>query len=99
MRTGRLEIEDALIGREFAVQEPRGILDELDVGAVEFGEGLLVFALHHDLRLRLQGFEAKFLQAFDTQVLALGHLYADTSRAALRVRDSIDIAGSTGVLR
>lgn len=67
MRTGRLEIEDALIGREFAVQEPGGILDEFDVGAVEFGESLLVFALHHDLRLGFERVGAVPLQVFDRE--------------------------------
>jgi hypothetical protein len=94
-----LEIKNLWFIIELLVEQAGGVFNKLGEGTIHLCEGLLILTFYHDLGLSLQGFKAKFLQAFDTQVLAFGHLYADTSRAALRVRDAIDIAGSTGVLR
>ena len=99
MGAGNLKINNLWFIVELLVEQAGGVFNKFGEGTIHLCEGLLILTLYHDLRLSLQGFKAKFLQAFDTQVLAFGHLDADTSRTALRVRDAIDITGSTGVLR
>jgi hypothetical protein len=96
---GNLKINNLWFIVELLVEQAGGVFNKFGEGTIHLSEGLLILTLHHDLRLSLQGFKAEFLQAFDTQVLAFGHLNADASRAALRVRDAVDITGSTGVLR
>jgi len=75
VRTGHPEILDALVAGELRVNEPRRILHELDVGAVQLGESLLVLAPDHDLCLGLQRRQAMRLQILDREPCSVGHLH------------------------
>ena len=45
VRAGDDEVAHARIGVELLIDDAGGVLDELGIGAVELGEGLLVLAL------------------------------------------------------
>ena len=64
--TGNLKVSDPCIGIELLKKQARRILNKLDVGAIQLGKCLLVFALDHDLCLGLEGAEAVALDLFDT---------------------------------
>ena len=99
VRAGDLEIPDARVAVQLVVKQPRGVLDELDVGAVQLGEGLLVLAPHHHLRLRLERAEAVGVQVLDDEMPAGRDLDADAGLAALGVRDRVDPAPVLRMLR
>ena len=54
VRTRDAEVRDALVGVEFQVEQPGRVLDELEVGAVELGEGLLVRALQTETQVMVK---------------------------------------------
>ena len=54
-----LEVTDTLVVDQLLVEQADRIFDKLQVGGVEFSEGLLILPLHHHLRFRLQRFQAQ----------------------------------------
>ena len=98
MGAGYLEIKDLWFVLQLLVKQAGGVLNKFGEGAIHLSEGLLILTLNHDLRLRLQSFEAEFLYAFNAKVLTFSHLNTNTSRAALRVRNAIDVTVAASVL-
>ena len=98
VRAGDDEVAHAGIGVELFVDDARGVLDELGISAVKFGESLLVLALHHDLRLGLEALEAEVLHVLDGEGVTSRDLGDDTGLGALRVRDTVGGAFFAGVL-
>ena len=64
MGAGYLEINNLWFVIELLVKQAGGVLNKFGEGTIHLSEGLFIFTLDHDLRLRLQSFEAEFLQAF-----------------------------------
>jgi hypothetical protein len=63
---GNLEINNLWFIVELLVEQAGGVFNKFGEGTIHLSEGLLILTLNHDLRLRLQGFKAEFLQALNT---------------------------------
>src|SRR5579885_795681 len=99
MGAGDLEVLDALVAVEFLIEQAGGVFDELGVGTVELGEGLLILALHHHLGLGLERVEAVRLHILDPDLFARRLLQRDARLAPLRMRNGVGAAPVAGVLR
>ncbi len=97
VRGQHLEIADRRVSVQLAVQQAHGILHKLQIGSVQFGKRLLVLALDHHLRLRLQGFQAQIAQFLNRERPV--QLHRDARHRALAVRDGSHPARLDGVLR
>ena len=86
------KVHDALVRVEHPIEQPRRVLDKLQVRAVQLGERLLVLALHHHLRLGPEPFQAERVHVLDPDLPALGLLERHARLAALRMRHGVDAA-------
>ena len=64
MGAGYLEINNLWFVVELLVKQAGGVLNKFGEGTIHLSKGLFILTLDHDLRLRLQSFEAELLQTF-----------------------------------
>src|SRR5580658_8811087 len=87
-----LEVLDFPIPVELLIKQAGRVLDKLHVGAVEFGEGLLVLAFDDHLSLGVKRRKAVGMHVFDPDFAAFDLLQKDPRLAPLRMRNRIDAA-------
>ena len=98
MRTGNLKINDRRRLIQSLVKQSRRIFYKLGKGAIHFGESLFIFALHHDLSLRLEGVKAEQLQRFDAELSTLLNFDTDSRSAPLRMGNAVYVTAVPRVL-
>ena len=80
------------------IEKAGGILDELHVNAVQFGERLFVLAANHNLCLRAESCQAKITQLKEGKLPIGMNLHTYSGLTSLGVRDGKHFAMFAGML-
>ena len=93
------KILDPPIGIKGLIKQASGIFDKFKIRSIQLSEGLLIFALHHHLSLRLQGAQAKRMHILEPDFLSIIFLQGNPRLAALGMRHAIRTALIARMLR